>query len=156
MAGLWGGVALVVLSPLLSWLSGISIWAPPKYRAAMVLGSRVLEQPGFQLTPVLVGALMLVAGAIVLGGVFGVVYRRVLRLTTDFGLPMYVGLVYGLLIFMIAYFGLLPIVDPTLVASSAGMAPVALQSMVYAMCLGLFYTLVQPAPYRYAAVLREL
>ena len=79
-----------------------------------------------------------------------------LGLTTDFGLPMYVGLVYGLLIFMIAYFGLLPTIDPTLVASSAGMAQVALQSMVYAMCLGLFYTLVQPAPYRYPAVLREL
>ena len=60
---------------------------------------------------------------------------------------MYVGLVYGLLIFMIACFVLLPTVDPTLVASSAAMGSVLLQTMVYAMCLGLFYTLVQPAAY---------
>ena len=147
-AGGISGAVLLLLSPLLSWLSGTGVWTMPKYAAALVFGSQALAQPGFDLAPVLAGALVVLAGAIVVGIVFGAVYGRVLRPTTDFGLPMYVGLIYGLLLFMAGYFCLLPTVDPTLLASSTGLVPLLVQTTAYSICLGLFYTLVRPAPYR--------
>jgi hypothetical protein len=113
-----------------------------------VLGPAVIAQTGFQLVPVLLGSLLYVAAAVVLGTIFGVVYGRVLCLTTDFGLAIYTGLGYGLLLSMIAYFGLLPTLNPTIVEAGVGMGPVLLQSTVFASCLGLCYTLLCPRPYQ--------
>jgi hypothetical protein len=82
-----------------------------------------------------------------LGSLFGVIYQRVLHLTTEFGLPMYVGLVYGIMIFLVDYCIILPLSHPLLVASSAGMGPRLAQDLVFAVCLGLGYTLLCPTPY---------
>src|SRR5919199_2325481 len=82
VVGLLSGGVMVVLSPLLALLTDISPWAPAKYLAATVLGHAVLTQAGFQLVPVLLGRLLYVGAAVVLGLIFGVVYGRVLRPTT--------------------------------------------------------------------------
>ena len=152
VAGLLSGCVMVVLSPLLAMLTGISPWAPAKYLAATVLGPAVIAQAGFPLVPVLLGSLLYVAAAVVLGGIFGVVYGRVLRLTTDFGLAIYSALAYGPLLAIAIYFGLLPIVNPTIVAAGAGMGAVLAQTTVFTSFLGLCYTLLCPRPYRWVAL----
>jgi hypothetical protein len=83
----------------------------------------------------------------VLGIIFGIVCHRILRLTTDFGLPIYVGLIYGLLIFFAAYFIILPSANPTLVRADTGMGPVIAQNIVFGLFLGIFYMIVRPEPY---------
>ncbi len=148
VSGLLSGCVMVVLSPLLAMLSGISPWTPAKYLAATVLGHAVLTQVGFQLVPFLLGSLLYVLAAVVLGGLFGVVYGRILRLTTDFGLAIYSGLAYGLILATSVYFGLLPLLNPTIMQTGAGMGAVLTQTTVFASCLGLCYTLLCPRPYR--------
>ncbi len=68
--------------------------------------------------------------------------------TTDFGMPMLFGLCYGLVIFVIAYFLILPVLNVTLLDSSQ--PPVLAQNMIYGICLGLFYTSLRLEPYDYA------
>lgn len=142
IAGLLAGAVMVLLSPLLSYLNGISVWEPPRLIASTVLGSTVLNDTGFAAGPVLVGLLVHMLTSVALGVVFGVIVNRVLHLTTDFGLPIYMGLVYGLIIFFIAYFIILPIVNPALTEDYV--AALIAQNVVFGMCLGIFYTLVRP------------
>jgi hypothetical protein len=147
VAGLLAGAVMVVLSPILSLLTGLSVWEPPKLIAATVLGERALSQPGFDLGPVLLGGVLHFVTSIILGIIFGVISHRVLHLTTDFGLPIYVGLCYGMLIFFVAYFVILPGVNPAIVQNSAGMGPLIAQNLVFGLVLGIFYTWVRPEPY---------
>ena len=152
VAGLLSGCVMVVLSPLLAMLTGISPWAPAKYLAATVLGHAVLTQAGFQFVPFLLGSLLYVLAAVVLGGLFGVVYGRALRLTTDFGLAIYSGVAYGLILAMSVYFGVLLLLNPTIIQTGAGMGAVLAQTTVFASCLGLCYTLLCPRPYWWVAL----
>ena len=147
VAGFLAGAVMVVISPLLSMLSGISIWEPPKLIAAALLGSSAVSEPGFILGPVLLGTLIHFVVSIALGFMFGVVSHRILHMTTDFGMPVYAGLCYGLLIFFVAYFVILPQVNPTLLESGTGMGPVIAQNLVFGVSLGIFYMLVRPEPY---------
>jgi hypothetical protein len=145
VSGLLAGGVMVLLSPLLSLLTGIGIWEPPKLIAATVLGPSAIAEPGFVIGPVLIGTLLHFVTAVVLGTIFGIVFHRLLHLTTSFGLPAMIGLCYGLLIFIIAFFVILPYANPTL--RDSDMVPVLVQNIVFGIFLGLFYTLVRPEPY---------
>jgi hypothetical protein len=145
VAGFLAGVVMILLSPLLSLLTGIGVWEPPKLIAATVLDPSVVETPGFALGPVLVGTGLHMVISVLLGFLFGLVFHRLLHLTTDFGTPLLLGLCYGLLIFFVAYVFVLPVVNPILRAS--WLAPFVAQNMVFGICLGGFYTLLRPQPY---------
>ncbi len=145
VAGFLAGVVMIILSPLLSLLTGIGIWEPPKLIAATVLGPAVANTPDFALGPVVIGAMLHLVTSVVLGLIFGIVFNRVLHLTTDFGTPLLLGLVYGLLIFFLAYAVVLPVVNPTL--GNSWLAPLIAQNMVFGICVGGFYTLLRPRPY---------
>jgi uncharacterized membrane protein YagU involved in acid resistance len=145
VAGLLAGIVMIVLSPLLSVLTGIGIWEPPKLIAATVLGPAVANTPGFAFGPVVIGGALHLVTSMVLGLIFGIVFNRVLHLTTDFGTPLLLGLVYGLLIFVLAYAVVLPVVNPLL--RNSWLAPLIAQNMVFGICLGGFYTLLRPRPY---------
>lgn len=147
VAGLLAGAVMVLLSPILSLLTGIGIWEPPKLIAATVLGESAIAEPGFVVGPVLIGTLLHFVTSVVLGIIFGIIFHRLLHLTTSFGLPVMIGLCYGLLIFIIAFFGILPYANPTL--RDSDMAPVLVQNVVFGIFVGLFYTLVRPEPYSY-------
>jgi hypothetical protein len=58
VAGLLAGLAMIGVSPLLSLLTGIGIWEPPKLIAATVYGPEVIDTPGFVLLPVVTGTLL--------------------------------------------------------------------------------------------------
>ncbi len=144
VAGFLAGAVMVLLSPILSLLTGISIWEPPKIIAATVYGPSVMDTPGFVIGPVITGTIIHFVISIALGAIFGIVSHRLFHLTTDFGLPALVGLCYGLIIFFIAYF-IIPLINPTV--AEYGMAPVIAQNMAFGICLGIFYSLVRPQPY---------
>lgn len=145
IAGCLAGIVMILLSPLLSLLTGIGIWEPPKLIAATILGQSVVQLPGFAAGPVLVGALLHLLISVVLGFLFGLIFHRLLHLTTDFGTPLLVGLCYGLVIFFLAYVVVLPVVNPLL--RDSWLAPFIAQNMVFGICLGGFYTLLRPQPY---------
>ncbi len=145
VAGFLAGIVMIVLSPLLSLLTGISIWLPPKLIAATVLGPAVANTPGFAFGPVVIGGALHLVTSVVLGLIFGIVFNRVFHVTTDFGTPLLLGLVYGLLIFVLAYAVVLPVLNPML--ASSWLAPLIAQNMVFGICLGGFYTLLRPRPY---------
>ncbi|HEX6290137.1 MAG TPA: hypothetical protein VFZ66_13150 [Herpetosiphonaceae bacterium] len=144
VAGFLAGAVMVLISPILSLLTGISVWEPPKIIAATVYGPSVMSTPGFEVGPVLTGTIIHFAISIVLGAIFGIVTHRMLHMTTDFGLPALIGLIYGLIIFFIAYF-IIPLVNP--VVTDYGMAPVIAQNIAFGICLGIFYSLVRHHPY---------
>jgi hypothetical protein len=144
VAGFLAGAVMVLLSPILSWLTGISLWEPPKIIAATVYGSSVVSNPGFEAGPVIMGTLIHFVISIVLGAIFGIIMHRMFHLTTDFGLPALIGLCYGLIIFFIAYF-IAPLVNP--VVNQYGMGAVIAQNLAFGICLGVFYSLVRPQPY---------
>ena len=146
VAGFLAGLVMILLSPILAFLTGIGIWEPPKMIAATLLGPAAMEQPGFALVPVVTGAAIHMVTSIVLGAVFGIIFHRMLHLTTDFGLPLYAGLGYGMITFLIAYFIVLPLVNPLLTESS--MLPLITQNVAFGLCLGIFYVMLRPQMYR--------
>ena len=78
--------------------------------------------------------------------IFGIVTRRALRLTSDYGVPVLAGLIYGLLVWLIAYFIVLPVVDPLLRETYA--PSFIVQHIVYGAVTGLLYSWLRPEPYR--------
>jgi len=147
VAGLLAGVVMVLVSPLLSLLTGIGIWEPPKLIAAAAPWYReaALETPGFALEPVLTGTVIHFATSVVLGIIFGLIFHRLLHLTTSFGTPVLIGLIYGLVIFIVAYAVVLPAMNPMLRDSL--LAPFVAQNMVFGACVGLFFMWLRPQPY---------
>lgn len=145
VSGLLAGVVMIALSPLLSALTGIGMWDPPKLIAATVVGQAALATPGFAVGPVAIGTAVHLALSVSFGFVFGVVFRQMFHLTTDFGLPLLVGLCYGLLIFGGAFAVVLPALNPPF--RTLYEAPMLLQNLIFGISLGGFYTLLRPQAY---------
>ena len=146
IAGLAGGVAMAIVAALLSASMGQDIWHEPKRIAVIVYGPTALISPGFDPGPVLVGSLIHLLVAALLGAIFGIVTRRWLHLTSDFGTPVMAGLVYGLLIWMVAYFVVLPLINPVLLEVYT--PAFIIQHVVYGVVLGLVYMWLRPEPYQ--------
>lgn len=147
IAGLIAGLVMVIISPFLSLMTGIGMWEPVKLIATAVYSPTILDTPGFMLGPVVVGALIHFVVSTVLGIIFGLIFNRVLHLPTAFGVPIQVGLVYGVLIWTFVYFLVLPFINPTLRASYQ--TPFIAQHLVYGVVLGIAYMFVRQLPYRY-------
>src|SRR5215216_5021235 len=92
IAGLAGGLAMSIVAAIISLSLGNDIWLEAKQIAALVYGRAAVAQPGFIFGPVVVGTLLHFAMAALLGALFGIVTRRLLRLTSDFGTPVLAGL----------------------------------------------------------------
>jgi len=145
IAGLAGGVAMAVVAALLSASMGQDIWHESKRIAVIVYGPAALAVSGFDPGPVLVGTLIHLLVSALLGALFGIVTRRWLHLTSDFGTPVMAGLVYGLLIWMVAYFLVLPVLNPALLEVYA--PAFIIQHVAYGVVLGLVYMRLRPQPY---------
>jgi len=146
LAGLAGGLAMAVVAALLSASMGQDIWHEPKRIAVIVYGPAALAGSGFDPGPVLVGSLMHLLVSALLGALFGIVTRRWLHLTSDFGTPVMAGLVYGLLIWLVAYFVVLPLFNPALLEVYA--PAFIIQHVAYGVVLGLVYMWLRPQPYQ--------
>ena len=141
IAGLAGGIAMMVTAALISGSLGRDTWLEARQIAALFYG----DAAGSGMGPVLVGTLIHLLMSALLGAAFGIVSRRVLRLTSDFGTPVLVGMIYGILIWMAAYFVVLPIANPALLDTYQ--PSFIIQNLVYGVVAGLAYAKLRPAPY---------
>jgi hypothetical protein len=147
LAGLAGGVAMSAVGALIAFAIQESVWRTPKQISAMVFGSAALASPGFDLGPVLVGSLIHLALSMLFGVLYAILISRVFRVTTEYGAPVVGGLVYGLLIWLVAYFIVVPIVNPALLDVYA--PSFIIQNLVYGTVVGLVYMVVRPETYTY-------
>jgi len=144
IAGLGGGLAMIVVAALLTAAGGGDIWREPREIAQPLFGVVVSTD----WAPIVVGTILhfLIAG--LLGAVFGVVSRRVLRLPSDYGVPVLAGLIYGMALWALAYFVVLPILNPALLDTYA--PSFIIQHIIYGVVTGLIYTQLRPAPYAHS------
>jgi hypothetical protein len=146
LAGLGGGVAMAIVAALISASMGQDVWHESKRIAAIVYGEAALAQPGFAAGPVLVGTFLHLVVSALLGAAFGIITRRVLHLTSDFWTPVLAGLIYGMLVWLIAYFVVLPLTNPLLLELYA--PAFIIQHVVYGLVTGMLYMWLRPQPYQ--------
>jgi RNA polymerase sigma-70 factor (ECF subfamily) len=135
IAGLAGGLAMLVAGLLLSLASGQSIWLPLRCIAALVLGAAAMADTGVGLAPVAVGTAIHLLTAVLFGILFRLLCQRIGHPPTRAGVPLLVGLAYGLLLWLIAIVCIVPRLDTWL----AEIAPLSffLQHLVFGAVLGL-------------------
>ncbi len=140
LAGLGGGLAMIVVAAMLSVALGYDMWREPREIAAPIFGLVAANDA----TAIAVGTLLhfLIAG--LLGALFELALRR-LHLPTDFGVPAVSGLIYGMALWAGAYFMVLPVLNPALMDTYA--PSFVIQNLVYGVVTGLLYGLLLPAPY---------
>lgn len=142
MAGLGAGLAMALTGLLFALALGQDIWSTPKQiAAAFGVGSGII-QPGFEILPVLTGSLIHLGTSMLLGAAFGIVTRRIMHLPSGFGVPLVSGLVYGLLIWLVAYAVFVPLMNPTLALLFS--PAFIIQNFVYGVVLGLLYGYLRP------------
>ena len=144
LAGLVGGAAMASAAGLLAEAYGYDGWFQLKVIASLVLGPSAIGSAGFALIPVLIGLAIHLVVAALLGALFGIVTRRILRLPSDFGMPAVTGLVFGLMLWLGAYM-VLPALAPQLMGIYA--PAFIIQHIVYGTVTGLVYSVLRPQPY---------
>jgi hypothetical protein len=145
LAGLSGGIAMVIVAILVSAAKGDDVFLEVKQIAGVVYGTSAIAEPGFVAGPVLVGLVIHLIVSMAFGAIFGIVMRRLLHLTSDFGTLVLAGMIYGMFIWMAGYFVVLPIINPLLLQSYA--PAFIIEHLVYGLVTGLVYTWLRPAPY---------
>jgi hypothetical protein len=145
IAGLIGGLSMALVGAIISASVGGDIWLEAKQIAAVVYGSAAAAQPGFEAGPVLVGTLLHLLVSTILGALFSIVTRRLFHLTSEFGTLLMAGLIYGMLIWLVGYFAVLPLVNPLLRETYA--PAFIVQHLVYGSVTGLIYSMLRPQPY---------
>jgi hypothetical protein len=144
LAGLLGGTAMISVAGLLAEAYGYDGWFQLKAIASLVLGSSAIGPAGFAAGPVLIGLTIHLVVAALLGAIFGIVSRRILRLPSDFGMPAVTGLAFGLMLWLLAYLGV-PGLTPQLMAISA--PAFIIQHIVYGTVTALVFSVLRPRPY---------
>lgn len=143
-AGVAGGIAMILSAALLASAKGYDIWFQLKSIAGLALGPAAIGPAGFVAGPVLLGLAIHLALSALLGVIFAIGMRNILRLPSDFGVPLVAGLVFGLLLWLGAYLAL-PALLPRLIAIYA--PDFIIQHIVYGTVTGLLYGLMRPHPY---------
>ena len=143
LAGLGGGAAMIVVAAMLSIATGQDMWREPREIAAPFFGSATSGGAA-----VLLGTVLHFLTSGLLGAAFGILSRRVLRLPSDYGVPVLGGMLYGLLIWALAYFVVVPALNPALLDMYG--PSFVIQHLVYGMVTGLLYAQLRPAPYHAA------
>jgi len=145
LAGLGGGLAMAVVAALISLAQGGDIWLEARQIATLVYGGSALSQPGFAAGPVVAGTLLHFLFSALFGAIFGILLRRVFHLPSDVGVPVLAGLIYGFVVWMLAYFVVLPLLSSPLLQSYAPFF--IIQHLVYGVVTGLLFSWLRPAPY---------
>ncbi len=143
IAGLIGGAAMTIVGALLAASVGNDIWLEARQIATLIYGPAALTDQG--IGPIIVGTLLHLLISALLGAIFGIVSRRWLRLPSDYGMPVWIGVSYGIMIWLIAYFVVLPLTNPAMLTTYA--PSFIIQNLVYGIVTGLVYTQLRPAPY---------
>jgi hypothetical protein len=145
LAGLGGGLAMALIGSLLAQALDQDRWLQLKAIASLVLGPAVAAQPGYASGPIALGALMHLLMAVLLGVLFELLMRQIARRRSDHGIPDVAGLAYGLLIWLVAYFVVIPTASPLLLQIYE--PALIIQHLVYGAVTGLLYSMLRPQPY---------
>jgi hypothetical protein len=145
IAGFVAGVVMAIIGALFALGSSNDIWLEAKQIAAVVYGRAAVAEHSFVAGPVIVGTLIHFVVAIALGALFGILFRTVLRIPSTFGAPIVAGLIYSMLVWFVAYFIILPIVNPTLLDLYA--PAFIFQHLAYGLTLGVVYMRLRSVPY---------
>lgn len=143
MAGIGGGLAMGLLAMVVAFFtpgSDRSIWVPLNQVASTVLGAGVMDA-SFNLGTAVVGLLIHLTISAVLGVLFALIYHKLLRLPRQFGIPVLVGAVFGLGVWVLASL-LLPLVAPAM-AFAARPGFIAGQ-LVFGITTGIIYARLRP------------
>jgi hypothetical protein len=134
LAGLMASLVLGMLEMLYGAITGVGFWSPVVFIAATVV--RGLQGVGtpveFQALPVLLGLVGHMMNSVILAFVFSWLIAPRLRSVTALAVG---GVVYGLLVFVVMWFGIVPLVDPVMLKLNA---PVfAISHMMWGATVGL-------------------
>lgn len=149
IAGLIGGVMMAIVGAALAIAIGDDLWKAPKLIATFVVSSDAIAAPGFLAGPVVIGSLIHLLLSALFGVGFSVLITRIWRMPLTYGAPMVLGLVYGLAIWLVAYFIVLPLINPLVLTIYA--PSFLIQNLTYGISTGLAYGVLHSASYpRYA------
>src|SRR5262245_10477500 len=148
LAGFGGGLAMISSGALLAGAYGYDIWFQLKVIGSVLLGPAALAQTGFVAIPVLVGLLLHLMVAAILGALFGLATRKWFGLPSDYGMPAVTGLSFGLLVWLAAYL-FVPPLAPYLMAIAA--PAFIIQHIVYGTVTGVLFARLWPQPYAASA-----
>ena len=141
IAGLGGGLAMTLIGALLTHALDQDRWLQLRAIAGIVLEPAVAEQAGFAAEPILVGALIHLAIAALLGALFEGAMRQITWLPNDATAEL-AGPVYGLLIWLLAFFVVIPGICPLLLQIYE--PALIIQHLVYGAVTGLLYSVLRP------------
>jgi hypothetical protein len=142
IAGLGGGLAMLLIGALLTHALDQDVWLQLRAIAGIVLGPAVAAEAGFAALPIMVGGLLHLAVAALLGALFEVALGRAARRNGNEATPEVAGLVYGLLIWLVAFFAAIPAVCPLLLQVYE--PALIIQHLVYGAITGLLYSMLRP------------
>lgn len=111
IAGFVGGIAFIAYLTLASWLGGRGFWRPLELIGGVVPAFRPVGH-GFQLGPVLVGLIVHMGLSGALGLMYGAVVRGFPKAARAAGGEFFMGLAFGLIVWMVAGLWLGPMIDP--------------------------------------------
>ena len=131
VGGLLGGLLMAIFSMSMGVLRGPGPWMSAKLIGGVVLGPRAINNVGvFDFTPIISGLVIHFIVAAVLGGLFGLFSVYLPSVS-----HVLWGMVYGLLIWFVASFFVLPVIDPLLV-NNTDPGLFALSHIIYGVSLG--------------------
>lgn len=109
IAGIIAGSAMAMVSMMMSMMMGEGFWMPVKKISVTLLGPSVVQDPGFQMMPMMVGMMIHFMTAIAFGIIFALWGGR-----WSYGPAIGWGIAYGLAIWVVMQFIVLPIVNPVM------------------------------------------
>lgn len=145
LAGLGAGVVMAVVAAIIAGVSGMDIWREVKEIAAPLFPGFNPASPGFATGPIVVGTLVHLFLSAAFGATYSIVTRRIFKLPSDMGVPVLSGLIFGFGLWLVAYFIVLPITNPSLL--DMYQPAFIAQHLVYGIVLGLLYAVIRPFPY---------
>ena len=137
IVGLIGGVLMGLVLMLFAFRQG-DVFRPMKLIAATLLGENALSGAGLQPGPVLLGMILHFMTAIF----FGIFFAWIGGYLT-LGAAMGWGVIFGLSVWVIMQYGLLPVINPFLAATPP--LPFAIAHVIFGLSLGTYPRYFPPA-----------
>lgn len=135
IAGMAAGMAMAMLEMIYELIWGIGFWSAPILISGFVLPSvQSLATPiGFLFLPVVIG----LAAHMIFSMVLAVPFVRMVR-TMDKMKRIFVGMGFGIIVFVVMWFAVLPLFNPAML--KLNVVVFAISHLVWGMALGMFAT----------------
>ncbi len=137
-AGLGAGYVMGMVAMVVSWIHNWGMWVPFNDIAGIFNIQLAAAGTVFSLSALIVSILIHVGLSVVFGVGFAALYSGLLKLNYVPGLPTSIGLVFGLVTWLLARFIALPILGSELYAAPAFL----IAHLVFGATLGLLYPLL--------------